>query len=65
MPVDDQKHSEKIAVWLTEREFLDLNRMALREDRKLSDLARVVLRRFMYGNIAADQQEIHVSNRAE
>lgn len=49
--LDDNKHTEAVKMWLTEREFMDLSRMAGHTDRKPSEFARVVLRRYMYGNI--------------
>ena len=47
--LDDRKHTETVAIKLTEREFVDLCRMAGAEDRKPAEMARFVLRRFMYG----------------
>ena len=57
--VDDRKHSEAVKVWLTEREMLDLARMADREDRKVSELVRVIVRRFMYGNVGCPDADFH------
>lgn len=51
MTIDDRKHSEPIKAWFTERELVDLTKLAAREDRKLSELIRVIVRRHMYGNI--------------
>lgn len=48
------KHTEAVKCWLTEDEFTDLSRLAAREDRKVSELIRVVLRKYMYGNLGAD-----------
>lgn len=62
---DDNKHTERVTVWMTEREFLDLMRMAERADRKAGEMARVIVRRFMYGNVAAQEPENNVANRAE
>lgn len=59
---DDRKHSEAVKVWLTERELLDLSREAAREDRKLSDLIRVVMRRYMYGHIGCPDGMLHGAN---
>lgn len=47
---DNAKRSECVKVCFEERLFIDLNRLAIREDRKLADLCYVVLRRFAYGN---------------
>jgi len=62
---DDNKHTERVTVWLTEREFLDLMRMSERADRKAGEMARVIVRRFMYGNVAAQETENNVAIRAE
>jgi hypothetical protein len=51
MTIDDRKHSEPIKAWFTERELIDLTKLAAREDRKLSEMIRVIVRRHMYGNI--------------
>jgi len=45
------KRSECVKVCFEERLFIDLNRLAIREDRKLADLCYVVLRRYAYGNV--------------
>lgn len=57
--MDDNKHSEAVKCWLTEREFTDLSRLAAREDRKVSELIRVIVRRHMYGNIGCAEQDFH------
>ncbi len=56
---DDRKHSEPVKCWLTEREFTDLSRMATREDRKVSELIRVIVRRHMYGHIGCSGDEFN------
>ena len=33
--VDDRKHTEAVKTWFTERELVDLSRLAAREDRKI------------------------------
>jgi hypothetical protein len=62
---DDNKHTERVTVWLTEREFLDLMRMSERADRKAGEMARVIVRRFMYGNVGVSEADNNVANRAE
>ena len=57
--LDDHKRTEAIKAFFTEREYLDLCRQAMREDRKPGELVRVIVRRSMYGSIGADCQEIH------
>lgn len=60
--VDDIKRQHDIKLWLTDREFLDLANAAEREDRKVGEMGRVIIRRFMYGNIGPACPEIHGSN---
>ena len=47
--LNDAKHTETLKVWLTEREIVDLMRIAAEQDRKVSEMARVLLRAGMYG----------------
>ena len=53
MAADDIKRTECVKVCFTERELLDLNRLAIHEDRKLADMVRVIARRCMYGMVRA------------
>ena len=46
---DDRKHLNELKLRLTDREMLDLSRMAARDERLTAEFARMVLRRFMYG----------------
>lgn len=62
---DDTKRQHDIKLWLTDREFLDLSKAAEREDRKVGEMGRVIIRRFMYGNIGPSGQEFHGPNSAE
>ncbi len=62
---DDNKHTERVTIWLTEREMLDLVRMAEREDRKAGEMGRVIVRRFMYGNVGLCDPDNNVANRAD
>ena len=59
---DDTKRQHDLKLWLTDREFLDLSRMAEREDRKAGEMGRVILRRFMYGNMGACDGSFHGAN---
>jgi len=63
--VDDVKRQHDIKLWLTDREFLDLSKAAEREDRKVGEMGRVIVRRYMYGNIGPACPEIHGANRAD
>lgn len=60
----DIKHTNPVKLWLTDREFLDLSRMADAEDRKTSEMGRVIVRKYMYGNVGADCPEINGANSA-
>ena len=62
--VDDRKHTEPVRTFFTEREYLDLSRIADREDRKVGEMVRVFVRRSMYGTIGAESQEGQQSNVA-
>jgi hypothetical protein len=57
MAADDIKSTECVKVCFTERELLDLNRLAIREDRKLADMVRVMARRVMYGMVKTDADQ--------
>jgi hypothetical protein len=63
--VDDKKHSESVRCWFTERELVDLSRLAAREDRKLSELVRVIVRRHLYGQFGCIDTDFHVANGAD
>lgn len=60
--VDDRKHTEPVKAWFTERELVDLSRLATREDRKISELVRVIIRRHLYGNIGCSADDFHGAN---
>lgn len=63
--LDDRKHTEAVKAFFTEREFIDLCRVAAREDRKPGELVRVLVRRAMYGTIGAEAGEGNGANSAE
>lgn len=63
--LDDNKRTEAIKAFFTEREYLDICRQAVREDRKPGELVRVIVRRSMYGSIGGDLQEVHGAINAE
>ena len=54
---ENTKRTECVKVCFTEREFIDLGRLAAREDRKVADLVWVEVRRRMYGTVAVDAQD--------
>jgi hypothetical protein len=45
----DEKKTECVKVWMGERLFVDLNRLAILDDRKLSDFIGILLERAAYG----------------
>ncbi len=53
MAADNVKRVNCVKVCFTDREFIDLGRIAAREHRKVADLVWVVLRQRMYGIVAA------------
>jgi hypothetical protein len=48
---DDNKHTERVPVNLTEREYLDVCREAVRMDQKPGEFIRFLVRRSMYGSV--------------
>ncbi len=49
MAADNSKRINCVKVCFTDREFIDLGRIAARDNRKVADLVWVVLRQRMYG----------------
>ena len=46
---DSDKKTECVKVWMNERLFVDLNRLAILDDRKLSEFIGLLLERAAYG----------------
>jgi len=63
--LDDNKHTEPVKAFLTEREFRDLCRLAIKDDRKPGEMLRVILRRYMYGNVGFDADQSNGANSAD
>lgn len=55
--LDDNKHTERVPVNLTEHEFVDVCREAGRMDMKPGEFIRFVLRRSLYGSIGMTKQD--------
>lgn len=53
---DSTKRTECIKVCFDERSFIDLGRLAAREDRKVADLVFVIVHRFMYGTVNRERK---------
>lgn len=56
MAADNSKRQNCVKVCFTDREFIDLGRIAARDNRKVADLVWVEMRRRMYGTIGAETQ---------
>jgi hypothetical protein len=63
--LDDNKRVHDVKSWLTDREYMDLCKAADREDRKPGELLRVILRRFMYGNVGTAACDCNGTNSAD
>ena len=63
--LNDSKHTEALKLWLTERELVDLMRLAAAQDRKPGEMARVALRQFMYGMVRGCCEPDNEANRGE
>lgn len=57
------KRTECVKVCMEERLFVDLNREAIRQDRKLADFLYVIVRRYAYGNANGSQPLAEVPDR--
>lgn len=56
MAADTSKRINCVKVCFTDREFIDLGRIAARDNRKVADLVWVEIRRRMYGTVGAELQ---------
>jgi hypothetical protein len=59
---DNTKRTECVKVCFTERALIDLNRLAITEDRKLADMAHVLVLRGMYGVVRGNGPQEEVPN---
>lgn len=59
------KKTEQVKVWMEEKLFVDLNRLAISEDRKLSEYIGVILSRHVYGHSKRVLEETVGANRGE
>lgn len=55
---EHDKKTECVKVWMSERLFVDLNRLAIMDDRKLSDFIGLLLERAAYGIAKARTPEV-------
>ena len=49
--MSEDKRINCVKVCFTDREYIDLGRLSAREDRKLAEMARVLVCRGMYGTL--------------
>ena len=63
--IDDNKHTERLPVYLTEREFLDCCRLAAVADKKPAEYIRYVLRIALYGSVGMTRRDDHQFGSAE
>ena len=55
--LDDNKHTERVPVNLTEREFHDACKQAMALDKKPAEYIRFALRLAMYGTVGSGRAE--------
>ena len=53
----DEKKTECVKVWMSEKLFVDLNRAAILDDRKLSEFIGLILDRYAYGISRRNDEE--------
>jgi hypothetical protein len=61
----EEKKTEPVKIWMSERLFVDLNRLAIADDRKLSEYIGVILSRHVYGHFTRRPELEDGANRAE
>lgn len=62
--VRDDKRTEELKLRLTERELLDVSRLAAMDERSISEYIVLSLRRSMYGSLATKLQAQQGPDRA-
>lgn len=63
--VDDHKRTERVPVYLTERELIDGSREATRLDKKVSELIRYAYRLYLYGSVGSAKPDVNENRSAE
>jgi hypothetical protein len=64
MAVRDDKRTEELKLRLTERELLDLSRLAAVDDRSIAEFVVRMVRASMYGSVATRLGSMEVPLRA-
>jgi len=62
---DDNKRLHDLKLWLTDREFIDLCKLSEHNDRKPGEMGRVIVRRYMYGNVAVIEPDCNKALSAD
>lgn len=62
---EHDKKTECVKVWMSERLFVDLNRLAILDDRKLSDFIGLILESKAYGDVRRLHRDEEGPNRAD
>ena len=62
---NDDKKTEQVKVHMSERLFMDLSRLAARDDRKLSEYIGIVLNLHVYGHSSKLTENIEGANSPE
>lgn len=63
--LDDNKRQDRVPINLTEREFADVCREALRMDKKPAEFIHFILRKSLYGSIGMVKDEGNQFKSAE
>ena len=63
--LNDAKHTERVPMNLTEREFVDCCREAMRLNKKPAEYIRFVLRQSLYGTVGMAVTNGNETNRDE
>ena len=62
---DDNKHQQRVPVYLTDREFIDANAEAIRLDKKAGEIIRYALRQYLYGTVGVHRPPCNDSSSAD
>lgn len=60
--LDDTKHTERVPMNLTEREYVDTMRAAVRLNKKPAEYIRFILRQSLYGTVGMERSDVNQSN---
>lgn len=63
--IDDSKHQDRVPVYLTEREMLDVTKGAIRMDKKAGEFIRYAVRVYLYGSVGISGCDCNEIDRHE